>query len=275
MDTSYPPVGERFTLARPTIEVAAAEIRLTSSLATAEERLALSLREALRFAGLAFSTLAPAARQEVSLSMSPAGGQAVQGTSVQGWTFDDRPSQLQVTWLPDVLLVQTSSYSHFGATLRPVLEAALGWLEESGQVQLRTRAGLRYVNRLVDESADAPHSWQGRVQDWVLGPVIAGPWASRVADAHQQIDFRNIDSTETTLRHGPFRDPGARNSFSYLLDFDVFNADTERFDASSTLDALTRLNHTAATTFRGTLTSSFLDQLGISVDPSMPEGQKQ
>ena len=273
MTTNSTSVGERFTLARPTIEVAAAEIRMTSGLATTEERLALSLREALRATDLAFSVMGPAARQEVSLSMSPAGGQAVQGTSVQGWTFNDEHTQLQVTWLPDVLLVQTSSYTHFSETLRPVLHAALGWLEENGQVQLRTRAGLRYVNRLVDESAVGPQSWQGRVQDWLLGPVIAGPWANRVADAHQQLNLRNEDSSNTALRHGPFRDAGARNSFSYLLDFDVFDASTEPFTASSTLDLITRLNYTAATTFRGTLTAAFLDLLGISVDPSAPEGQ--
>lgn len=258
--------GERFTLARPTIEVAAAEIRLTSGLADAEEDLALSLREALRATGLPFNVISPAARQEVSLSMSPTGGQAVQGTSIQGWTFNDEAAQLQVTWLPDVLLVQSSTYTHFSETLKPVLDAALQWLDENGQVHLRTRAGLRYVNRLVDESATAPQAWHGRVEDWLLGQVITGPWANRVEQAHQQLHLRNEDSTNTALRHGPFRDAASRNNFSYLLDLDVFDASTESFRPSSTLELLTRLNYTAATVYRGTLTPEFLEQLGIAVE---------
>lgn len=258
--------SERFILARPTIEVAAAEIRLTSGLAGAEERHALSLREALRGSGHGFKVMSAAARQEVALSMSPAGGQAVQGTSVQGWTFNDETSQMQVTWLADVLLVQSGSYEHYGKTLRPVLEAALKWLEENASVQLRTRAGLRYVNRLVDESADAPQAWQGRVNDWLLGPVVAGPWAARIEQSHQQLQLRNEDSTTTVLRHGPFRDAAARNGFSYLLDLDVFDEGTEAFTAVDTSELLTRLNHTAATLFRGALTSDFLEQLGIATE---------
>lgn len=265
--------GERFILARPTIEVAAAEIRFTSAAGAAEEGLALSLRDSLRTTELAFKVMNPAARQEVAVSMSPVGGQAVQGTSVKGWVFNDESAQMQVTWLPDVLLVQSSSYTHFSETLKPVLEAALSWLDENAHVQLRTRAGLRYVNRLVDEAATAPQAWQGRVQDWLLGPVIAGPWAQRVEQAHQELHLRNADSTNTALRHGPFRDAAARNSFSYLLDLDVFDASTEPFAGASALELLTRLNYTAATVFRGTLTSEFLEQLGIAVEPTV-EGER-
>lgn len=265
--------GERFILARPTIEVAAAEIRFTSSLGAAAEELALSLRDAIRSTGLAFKVMNPAARQEVAVSMSPTGGQAVQGTSVQGWVFNDEAAQMQITWLPDLLLVQSSSYTHFSDTLKPVLEVALTWLDENAHVQLRTRAGLRYVNRLVDEAATTPRAWQGRVQHWLLGPVIAGAWAERVEQAHQQLHLRNADSTSSVLRHGPFRDAAARNSFSYLLDLDVFDASTEPFAASSALELLSRLNHTAATMFRETLTSEFLEQLGIAFG-SAEEGER-
>lgn len=272
MTTNAIASGERFVLARPTIEVAAAEIRLTSALSAIEQPLALSLRDALRGTELSFKVMNPAARQEVAVSMSPTGGQAVQGTSVQGWVFSDEAAQMQVTWLPDVLLIQTSAYTHFSETLRPVLEAALNWLDQHAQVQLRTRAGLRYVNRLVDESAAAPQAWRGRVEDWLLGPVVTGPWVERVEQAHQQLHLRNPDSTTTALRHGPFRDAAARNNFSYLLDLDVFDASTEPFSVSSALDLLTRLNYTAATAFRGTLTQGFLEQLGITVEQE--EGER-
>lgn len=267
MPTNAIASGERFILARPTIEVAAAEIRLTSALGAIEEALALSLRDALRGTDLAFKVMTPAARQEVAVSMSPTGGQAVQGTSVQGWVFSDDAAQMQVTWLPDLLLVQSSSYTHFSETLRPVLEAALNWLDQDARVRLRTRAGLRYVNRLVDETSTTPQAWRGRVQDWLLGPVVDGPWVDRVEQAHQQLHLRNPDSTTTALRHGPFRDAAARNNFSYLLDLDVYDASTEPFSASSALELLTRLNHTAATAFRGTLTPEFLEQLGMTTEP--------
>ncbi|WP_269303276.1 TIGR04255 family protein [Aeromicrobium sp. HA] len=265
--------GERFVLARPTIEVAAAECRLTSGLAALEEDLALSFRDALRDTGLAFKVMKPASRQEVTVSMSTSGGQAVQGTSLQGWTFEDESAQMQVTWLPDVLLVQTNSYTHFGETLKPVLTAALTWLDANAQVHLQTRAGLRYVNRLVDEAATVPKAWQGRIQDWLLGPAVAGPWAERVEQAHQQLHLRNDDTTEATLRHGPYRDAAARNGFSYLLDIDVFDTGTEPFSAVSLLELLTRLNYTAATIFRGTLTTEFLEQLGFDVE-SNGNGEK-
>jgi uncharacterized protein (TIGR04255 family) len=258
--------GERFTLARPSIEVAAAEVRMTSGLAGADNDSALGLREALRDSGLAFQVMNPAARQEVSLSMSPAGGQAVHGSSVPGWTFNDEATKLQVTWLPDVFLVQSSSYVRWSETLAPVLRAGLAWLAEHGEVQMRTRIGLRYVNRLVDEACTTPQDWKSRVQEWLLGPVVAGPWADRVEQAHQQLHLRNDDATSTVLRHGPFRDAAARNSFSYLLDLDVFDASTEPFSHDATFELLTQLNRTAATLFRGALTHEYLDHLGFTVE---------
>lgn len=258
--------GQRYTLARPAIEVASAEVRFVQVVPSIDQAQALSLREALRTTGAEFKSMDDAARQEVVFTMSPGGGE-VASNAVRGWSFVDQGAQLHVNLLPDVLLVQSNAYRRWRETFKPVLEAALGWLETSGVAQLRTRTGLRYVNRLVDTDCRAPGDWNGRIAPGLLGPLTTGPLVDRIVGAQQQLQLRNPDGSDAMLRHGPFQDPAADQAFSYLLDLDVFDTSAEAFTADSTIEALTRLNRTAATMFKDVLTPEQLDARGFHLEP--------
>lgn len=258
--------GRHFTLERPAIEVAVAELRFNSATPEVGRDAALSLRDALRGRGYSFSLINEAVRQEVTVSVNPTGGQSVQGEVARGWELVDEPTQMHLSILPGTVVVQTSRYARWSETFEPLLGRALSWLEAAHENALRIRVGLRYVNRLTDSDADSPTRWADHLDSSLLGPVAAGYLASRVTQAHQQLELSNEDGTKSVLRHGVFVDAASRHRYSYLFDLDVFDDRAEPLTGESALAAFTALNRTAAETFRQALTETYSAELGLAYD---------
>lgn len=96
--------------------------------------------------------------------------------------------------------------------------------------RLVQHAGLRYVNRLVDPDATTTASCEGRVASSFLGPPLHPALGDRVVAAQQQVELRLDDTAGVIVRHGPFRDAGAADTYGHLLDVDVYDTRSERFD---------------------------------------------
>jgi uncharacterized protein (TIGR04255 family) len=264
--------GRHFTLERPAIEVAVAELRFNSAAPEVDRNAALSLRDALRGSGHSFSVINEAVRQEVTVSVNPAGGQSVQGEVARGWEMVDEPTQVHLSILPGTVVVQTSRYARWSETFEPLLAPVLRWVEAAHDNGLRIRVGLRYVNRLTDSEADSPSRWADHLDSSLLGPVAGGYLASRVTQAHQQLELSNEDGTKSVLRHGVFVDAAARHRYSYLFDLDVFDDRAEPLEAASTLAVFTALNRAAAETFRQALTDAYSAELGLVYDKDESAG---
>jgi len=260
--------GERFILTRPTIDAAIFEIRFTEPAREVGSEDALRLRDAGRAAGLDLGEVQPTVAHNVVVSVGPEGAQATSPNPAHGWQLVDSARQLMVTLLPGTLTVQTSQYERWGITFRPVLAALLAEVEAALHPELRSRIGLRYVNRIADANARTAGEWLGKGGAGLLGPILAGPFAGRVQSSQQQLELVAERGRGTVLRHGCFQDPAMRRAFTYLIDIDAFDHTTERFTTTDSLEVAQQLNRVAATTFLNALTPEFASELGMTpVDP--------
>jgi uncharacterized protein (TIGR04255 family) len=263
--------GARFTLERPPIELAVAEIRYRGDVNLIPQATGLAFREALRGCGLDMDGFDPVATQEVNFEMTSTGGHAVARTADQGWVCRDSATGLVVTLMPSSLAVQTRVYKRWSETLEPPLRSALEALTGMLAPTLRTRIGLRYVNRFVDYAAATPGAWAARFDQGLLGPLVAGPLVRGIRGSQQQLELGWADGLAGVVRHGAFLDAAANHSFSYLLDIDIFDAATEAFDAADLAERMTALNRKSAELFRSLLSEAHLDERGLAEDATAGE----
>lgn len=253
----------RFMLSLPQIEVALAEVRFSPLQREITVDEALALRSALRAAGMELEAVQPAAARELSLAMTPQGVQSSMVAQANGWQISDTANETVVTILPVAVSLQTTKYERWSVTMRPALEALLRAVGEVLSPQLRTRVGLRYVNRFAGAAAASPSYWSARIDPALLGKLSEPSFAERVAGSQQQLDLADGQGRGRTIRHGCFRDAANRNSFSYLLDIDSFDTTTEPFNAKEVVIVAEDLNRLAAQTFREALTDAYSAELGL------------
>ena len=258
--------GRRFTLQRPTIEIAVAELRFQGDIPDLDEHHALAFRAGLRDVGFEFSTMTPSIQQELTVSFDANGGQAVTGMAVRSWVLLDEALGVQLSLQPNALIVQAAKYDRWSMSLEPILKAALPIAANICKPGLRTRVGLRYVNRVPDPDVSSVAGWSGRIANALLGPLLDESFAATLLEAHQVLSLKNADGTRTVLRHGPFTDPSQIATFGYLLDIDVFDERTEAYTTDDTLAAFTRLNRLAADVFLRALDPDFALTCGLVYD---------
>jgi uncharacterized protein (TIGR04255 family) len=257
------PDGAPFLLATPQIEVALVEFRFSPIQREITVDDALAIRAAMRAAGTELESVQPAASHELSVAMTPAGVQSSTVAQANGWQLSDTVHRTVVTVLPASVAVQTSRYERWGVTLRPMLEALLVSVGDVLKPQLRTRIGLRYVNRFADARAVTAGYWTERIDSALLGPLSDRQFADRVTGSQQQLDLADGPGRGQTIRHGCFQDAASRGAFSYLLDIDAYDTTTEQFVAGDALNLTKDLNRAAARTFRGALTDAYAAELGL------------
>lgn len=256
----------RFTLQRPTIEVAAAEIRFHGREGGIGQEDALELRDGLAAAGFVYRNITPTLQQQVMISFAEQGGQAVSGSATQGWVLSDDKRAVQLTVMPAALILQATTYERWSVTFEPLLQALLPLIGQLLGLTVHTRVGLRYVNRVADPGVTRVDGWTGKIRAGLLGPVADVSLSQHLLEAQQTIVLGNPDGTRTVLRHGPFSDPATHGSYSYLLDIDVFDERTERFTVDAALAAFVALNRTAASLFLEALERAYADELGLNFE---------
>lgn len=262
--------GPRFTLDKPAIELAVAEVRYRSEASLISQAAGLDFRQALRDCGLDMDGFEPMATQEVNFEMTPAGGHASARTADQGWVCRDTRTGLVITLMPGSLAVQTRVYRRWSETMQLPVATALNALRDLRAPTLRTRVGLRYVNRFVDYAARVPAAWSTRFDNGLLGPLVAGPVTGLVRGSQQQLELAWPDGLGGLMRHGVFADAAANHSYSYLIDIDLFDGSTEPFDAEECMERITMLNRRSAELFRSLLSNQHLDERGIYVEAEEP-----
>jgi uncharacterized protein (TIGR04255 family) len=266
--TSGNGTGLRYTLAKPAIELAVAEVRFVAPSGSVTEEIGVAFREAIRRAGLAMDGFEPVFAQEIKIDMGAQGGTASSTSASQGWVCRDTETGMAVTVMPFSVSVQTNRYTRWSETLQPYLTAALEAAADLLAPTLRNRIGLRYVNRFGDPSARTLREWAPRFVPEFLGPTAAGPLADLVKSSQQLLELHWGDGLAGTLRHGAFVDPALDDAYSYLLDLDVFDQATEPFVASQCLERATAMNRRSAELFKSVLSDDHLELRGLSVETS-------
>lgn len=255
------PATERVVLGRAQIELALLEVRYSARQDSVSAEDGLQLRNLLGEAGVVLPQLQPAQQHQVALNIMPAGPTSEIEVRGRGWQLTSADGSLVVTVMPDAVAVQTTQYERWSASLLPQIRALLQAVEKVLQPELIHRVGLRYVNRLVDEDAGGPQAWQGRVRPSVLGAITDPVFGPRLVTTQQQLELNLGDAAGALVRHGAFKDAAARGACSYLIDTDVFSAQSQRFDVDQTLTTARVLNITALSLFQQIVTPEYREQM--------------
>jgi len=242
------------------LEVAVIEVRFTAGVAEVSPTDAAAMRDALsEGTGRDFPSIQPALQQQVQIDFGAQGMSRVSEQS-KGWQIEAANGTSRVTLMPDALIMQISEYERWSTSMKAPLEVLLKSLERLVEPSLVHRIGLRYIDRFQDDACDSVSSWQGKIDDALMGPVLNKVFGEMVRGAQQQIEIRLDDHHGALLRHGPICDEG-RRSVHYLLDTDVFRQSTFEFDVEEVLYSAERLNRTALSLFQAAMTEDYLRQL--------------
>jgi uncharacterized protein (TIGR04255 family) len=251
--------ADKTLLINPPIEVAIIEVRFSSKRAEISANDALAVRDALASAtGVEFPTIQPTSRKQwnVDFGSEPA---VRADQEVRGWQILSTNGRRSVTLMPDSVALQANEYEHWSATLREPLAVLVGLLTSLFGAELIQRVGLRYIDRFDGAGAQI-QSWKGRIADSLLGPLLNEAFGSNVTGSQQEVEIYLEAQRSALLRHGPLLD-AARSATDYLLDIDVFDQQSARFDVDDLLLTADRLNRTSLALFQACLVPAFLIEL--------------
>jgi len=252
------PPADRTLLVEPPLELAVVEIRFATDAPDVDSSVALAMREALAGIGQDYPRMERAQENRVEIQMDDAfGPQARVAQFARGWQLHAADGSSTVTVVAGAVVLQTRRYERWSVTLRPAILAMLEVVHSHLAPPLVQRIGLRYVDRFVDTGATAA-SWRGRISEHLLGAVAHPVFGTHVRSAQQQVEIGLGPAHGAALRHGPFADPAAGGAISYLVDIDVFDAESTAFDPEPLTVRAEVLNRTAATLFQATLTREYL-----------------
>jgi uncharacterized protein (TIGR04255 family) len=266
------PAAKRVLLDGAQIELAALEIRYAGEIDSLDVTLGLALKERLA-PKLDLFRLQPAEEHQWQIEVGTSGpGPGSFETRTRGWQLFAPDNALSVSIFPDKLVIQTPKYARWSQSLQAPLSIILEAITEVIHPDLTQRVGLRYINRLVDPEARRPADWMGRIESSVLGPVVHDTLGGLVSGIQQQIELTLGREQGALLRHGAFRDIAIQGAYSYLLDIDVYDVSTVKFEAESISSIATVLNRTAFSLFQQMITTEYLESMNPSViDDSQPE----
>lgn len=261
------PAADHTLLVEPPLELAVAEIRFLGEQQRLDVRTGLAIRDLLDGAGYHFDRLEPVREGHVAIDLEQGAVPTLRQDHVTGWQFTDARGQLQLTAMPNALVVQTTKYERWSSSMRPLLAAALNAVEKTVTPPGTARIGLRYVDRFTDPTARDTSAWRGRICESLLGPLTHPVFGAKVRAAQQQVELDLEPAAGALLRHGPYADAAAAGAVSYLLDIDVFDTSARAFDVEDILDTAQVLNRTAFTLFQSSLTEDYLRRLGAKLSP--------
>jgi uncharacterized protein (TIGR04255 family) len=222
----------------------------------------LRLQKAATRGGFAVDRLEPAQQQAIEMQFVP--GQPPQpkvDSVTSGWQLFGSDGFSVATILPNVATIQTSRYTSWDNTFRPLLHGLITAISDVQSPTILQRIGLRYIDRLVDESAQRPSFWRDKLTSQILGPIADPHLSDMVVTAQQQVELRIDENRRALLRHGPFPDGAAHGAISYLIDIDVFDNNSSVFSIDDILEKSDDLNLVALSLFQATLAPDYLAKL--------------
>jgi uncharacterized protein (TIGR04255 family) len=256
------PPADRTLLVDPPLELAVLEVRFVGDTTDVAADIALSARERLAALGHSYVRQEQAQEGRIEIQMQPGAApvsQVQQGA--RGWQLHAADGTAHITLLPGAVVLQTTRYERWSVTLRPVLEALVAVAEDMLAPSVVDRIGLRYIDRFVDAEARTPADWRGRIHPDLLGAACHPIFGDHVRAAQQQVELGLGEAQGALLRHGPFVDAAVGGAISYLVDIDVYDAESIRFDTTEVVRRAEVLNRTAASLFQATLTPDYLRSL--------------
>lgn len=176
------------------------------------------------------------AEQQAVVTATPGG---VTTSSVPQFRLTDLAGEWAVVIASEHITIETGHYSVWDE-LRGRLEEALLALVDVGNLRVRERVGLRYVNQ-VGRTADG--TFNGRIRPELLGVLQDADWLSHIGVALAQTQLRDGDA-QLVLRYGVAPDQAAAQG-PFLLDMDCSNERPVEFAVDDALTVFDGLNDAA------------------------------
>jgi len=179
-----------------------------------------------------------------------------------GWRFSEREPGWAVSLMSDHVSLETQRYetwNDFRQRLGEVIDA----ITEVVEPTLVLRFGLRYIDRITELNVTSPAGWERYIRPWLLGFVTVPGIGNLIEGAQQQLIISLAEDGKCGLRHGLLPDSG-RGMVDYLLDYDLYQQETRRFDAASLKATADVFNRMALQLFQASVTPELLQVLGAA-----------
>lgn len=180
---------------------------------------------------------------QVALRFSPDEGP--RGETVKLWRFEDSSHDWTLTVTPEFVAIEAREYRNFGE-FRDRLVKAAEWYAEAYDCTLRTRVGLRYVDRFSKEKYEyLRNNWIDGLNPALLTLAKKSPDREQRTFIEHRFDLG--DRYGLTLRlTAAFGDASDNAKSEVVLDVDAYDQNETSFDnLSSTLDALKLIDNSA------------------------------
>ena len=235
------------------IDLVALEIRWLTPLGNIEEGTAVQIRDTIeeRINGLRLQTIERVEQRSLTVVLDEATLPS-QPEVEYGHILRTDDQKIAVSILPHSLGIQLGEYERWSITVRPLLEAALTAITDVLNPGLLARIGLRYVNRIHDESCTSAQDWIGKISAALVAPYSDWGMRSWVRTAREQIEFSIDQDHAAVLRHGVL------SPNEYLIDIDIFSQRTLQTNTDDLVRRFTQMNRTALANFQQSIVVDYL-----------------
>jgi uncharacterized protein (TIGR04255 family) len=177
--------------------------------------------------------------QQVVISTTPAEVQQAPRQPA-GWQFTSKDQVMTLTVLTDQMTLETRAYRGWDA-FAAAWAIAVDMLAEVVRPELRTRVGLRYVNRVTPAEVTTAADLQRAdlVEASFLGPAVGSALSQYVTATEGRVALSFPDGADALVQHGVVTENGAQ---AFVLDIDCFRTQATRFSPEDVAAASAALN---------------------------------
>lgn len=226
------------------IDLVALEVRWASPLSDIEQGAAVRIRDAIEASidGVALPVIERVEQRALTVELGD--GQVIQNPVDAGYVLRAQDQNIAVSLLPQSVGIQTSAYTRWSESMKPLIAATLAGVADTLNPGLVSRIGLRYVNRINDDACTAPKDWATRLSPALVAPYRDWGLQQWVNVSRAQIDFALDANQGARLQHG------AMSPTDYLIDIDVYSQRSQSLDVADLVSSFTRMNRTAVAIFQ-------------------------
>ena len=258
----------------PPLALTVLEIRYPELAGGFEEEMLHVVRRAVRDC---LPVLEPQTQEQLEVTLGAPVPISVQRRTILRFSSRDRTTALIVK--QDALAVETTEYSGWSQSFRPLVEQATRALRDANPPDGVRRIGLRYIDEIrVPGVGEESGDWKGYINDHLL--AAANPELIPSGMQAQQwqgiVQYRTSPSSALTVRYGPQHghavDPGGATrrqsppppGHFFLLDSDSFWSDDEEvpeYDPEWIMERCDQLHAPAKQFFTIAITDKLRDEV--------------
>ncbi len=250
------PQPDRTLLAVPPLVVTLSQVKFDARDEAATPEMGARLLEHAR--RLDMPEMTQIHHQQVVISWTP--GEVQQAPrQPAGWQFMTKDHILVLTVLRDQMSLETRSYGGWDA-FAAAWATAVEMLVEVVGPELRTRLGLRYVNRVTPAGVTTAAELQRAdlIESSFLGPAVGSALSEYVTATEGRVALSFPDGTDALVQHGVVAES---ESQAFVLDIDCFRTQATQFDAGDVTEASAGLNKRSLQVFQTVVREPLRDEM--------------